>query len=135
MPKYKNNVADVSFPSEKTSITELIINKCSIDDKAPATIPLKQHFFDDIIPQRNEPDKTLAIKKAPTLPLSVAEFTKAYEKTKLKTIEATEPTMPAKSNPITFLDVTDIFAVCLLIFFRIKNPSHSIKNMREIFLI
>lgn len=135
IPIYKNSVFAESLPSAKKSIITVTIKKYKIEDITPATIPLNAVNLEEKIPQKNPPSIMQAIKIALTELVSVSAFAKTYEKTKERIKLITAPITADNKTPIIFFAVTDISFFRFNTFLRIKNPSHSIKNMRESFIL
>lgn len=131
MPIYKNNAFPESLPSEKKSIITVIIKEYSIEVNIPDTIPLNAVSLEDNAPQKNPPSIIQAMKIALTEFVNTSAFAKTYEKTNVKIKHITAPMTDEIIIPIIFLAVADISFFRFSTFLRIKNPSHSIKNMRD----
>lgn len=135
IPMNKNNVFAESLPSAKNSIITVTNKEYKIEDKTPATIPLNAVNLEENMLLKNPPSIMQATKIALTELVRVSAFAKAYEKTKEKIKLITVPITADNTVPVIFFVVTDISFFRFNTFLRIKNPSHSIKNMRESFIL
>lgn len=135
IPIYKNSVLAESLPSAKKSIITITISEYSIEVNTPETMPLNAVNLEEKIPQKNPPSIMQATKIALTELVRVSALAKIYEKTKERIKLITAPITADNNIPIIFFAVADISFFRFNTFLRIKNPSHSIKNMRESFIL
>lgn len=101
----------------------------------PEIIPFKTVSRDENIPQKNPPSKMQPTNIAFTDFEIISALVKIYENINVRITEKIAPQTAESKIPTMFLVVEDISLFFFNTFLRIKNPSHSIKNMRVNFLL
>ncbi len=135
VPTNRKIVFADNLPSAKNNIITVIIKEYTIDDITPATKPFNVVSLEAKIPPKNPPNKTQATNIAPTESEIVSDFVNMEENTSEIIKHITTPIIAENIMPIIFFEVDDISLFFFNTFLRIKNPSHSLKNMRESFLL
>ncbi len=124
-----------NFPSEAKSIMQAVMNKYGNEQIKPETRPLNCKSLLPEKPQINAPNRTDIIKYT-LIKLDISgDLDSIYEK---KIDRINETAIPINEEMIipTIDLIGSLNSIRLFVLFLlIKNPSHSIKNMRENFII
>lgn len=128
-PKIINDFIAI-FPLEKTNIKINIMQRNGIDETNPAIIPLKLHLFAAIKPVSSAPINTVIENIMLIEPYIVGDLLIKIDMTKVNIKTVNIPMKEEKIQLTIFLFFIGNSPNLNFLLLCIKNPSHSLKNMR-----